>query len=257
MNPLPGVTDDGYLTFPLLDARAVSELRAAFDALDMPRTHGFHATSAHGDRATAVEVDGFLKRALGRALAERLPGHEPFLAAFISKGADAGVKVDYHQDWTYTDERSHRSILLWIPLVDTSDENGGLRVLPGSHRWTDGLRPSGAANPLNDLEGPLDAGATAVPVPAGHAFTYDPGLVHGSGPNPTGEQRVVAAIALAPAGAPLVHFHVDADGGLTGWAIDASHYTVAPFGSRPEGCAPVVPWTRAVETADFLPHVAP
>ena len=122
----PAATEHGYLTMPLLGGAARDRLRAHFDRLALPDDHGFHATSANNTREVARAVDQLLKAELGPLLEEVLPDHEPFLAAFISKGARHGVTVDYHQDWTYTDEREHRCTLFWIPLVH--------RWLPGTAR---------------------------------------------------------------------------------------------------------------------------
>lgn len=252
----PAATADGYLTIGLIDRALVDRLRGAFARLDVPVDHGFHATSAHGTRATARAVDGFLKAALRPVLRRLLPGHEPFLAAFISKGARVGGTVDFHQDWTYTDERRGRAILFWIPLVEATEANGSLRVVPGSHRWTTGLRPSGAAHPTAPFQAELGRRSVTVDLEAGAACVYDPALVHGSSANPTPDVRPAAAIALAPAAEPLVHFNVD-DHGLAGWRIDESHFTTRPFGSRPDGCPRVEPWERPVQIDDLARHLRP
>jgi hypothetical protein len=252
----PAASADGFLTVPLLDAGAVSRLRGEFERLAPPEDHGFHASSAHGSRADARAADQLLKAALRPALAEVLPGHEPFLAAFISKGVAQGAVVDVHQDWTYTDEREHRAVLLWIPLVDVDEGNGALRVLPGSHRWTTGLRASGADHATAPLQDELRAQSVPVELEAGSAFVYDPALLHGSFPNSSAQQRPVVAIAVAPRGALLLHFHVDEAGELTGWVIDESHYTLSPYAARPTGCAPFPPWAPLVATEDIAPHLA-
>jgi hypothetical protein len=252
----PAASADGFLTVPLLDAGAVSRLRAEFDRFAPPEGHGFHASSAHGSRADARAADQLLKAALRPALAEVLPGHEPVLAAFISKGVADGAVVDVHQDWTYTDERHHRAVLLWIPLVDGDERNGALRVLPGSHRWTTGLRASGADHATAPLQDELRAQSVPVALEAGTAFVYDPALLHGSFPNTSPHPRPVVAIAFAPRDAPLLHFHVDDAGELTGWVIDESHYTLTPYAARPVGCAPYAPWAPLVSTEEIAPHLA-
>jgi hypothetical protein len=247
----PAATADGYLTIGLVNRATVRRLGEVFGRLDVPDGHGFHATSAHGTRETARSVDRLLKAELAPLLQRVLPDHEPFLAAFISKGAKAGGTVDFHQDWTYTDERRHRAVLVWIPLVETTEANGALRVVPGSHAWTSGLRPSGAAHPTEPLQADLARRSVTVPLEAGAACVYDPALVHGSFPNPSPAVRPVAAIAVAPRDAPLVHFQVDDDGGLAGWQIDESHFTSRPFAGRPDGCPPIEPWDRPVSTEDL------
>lgn len=252
----PAASADGYLTTPLLPADVVAHLRQEFERFAPPADLGFHASSAQGSRADARAVDQLLKAVVAPFAAAVLPDHEPFLAAFISKGVAEGAVVDVHQDWTYTDERTHRAVLLWIPLVDVDAGNGALRAIPGSHRWSTGIRASGAHHATAELQGPLLRRTETVPLAAGSAFAYDPALLHGSHPNGSGAPRPVAAIAFAPAGAPLVHFHVDPAGELTGHVIDESHYTLRPYASRPEGGAPVAPWAPLVERAELEAHLA-
>jgi hypothetical protein len=57
----------------------------------------------------------------------------------------------------------------------------------------------------------------------------------------------VAAVALAPTGADLVHFHRPAGGPTSGWAIDESWYTLQPFGEPPHGYPSVAPWAEPIE----------
>lgn len=252
----PSSTAEGYLTIPLLDRDTVRRLRNRFERLDLPIDHGFHATSANNTRQTAQAVDAHLKAVLGPVLRPLVSDHDPFLAAFISKGARAGVAVDYHQDWTYTDERRHRAILFWIPLVDTTDANGALCVVPGSHRWTTGLRASGGSHATGPLQPSFATQSVMVELEAGYAFVYDPALVHGSLPNATAHARPAAAIALVPRAAPLVHFHVDTADHLSGWLINGSHFTTQPFGSCPQQSPPIEPWDRLVSTRDLAEHLA-
>jgi len=39
-----------------------------------------------------------------------------------------------HQDMTLVDESKFSGINIWVPLVDLTEKNGVLQVLPGSHR---------------------------------------------------------------------------------------------------------------------------
>jgi hypothetical protein len=252
----PAATAEGFQVVPVLDGASVNQLRRAFDQLGLPDDHAFHATSANGTRESARAVDRYLKAELGPVLESLFPEHEPFLAAFISKGVRNGSVVDFHQDWTYTDERTHRAVIVWIPLVDTTSANGTLRAVAGSHRWASGLRASGGEHATAQLQAELAAASIEMPLPAGTAFVYDPALIHGSDANPTEAVRPAAAVALAPRDVPLVHFHVDDGGRLSGWTIDESFYTTQEFGSCPVGCEPLDPWDRLVGGDDLAARLA-
>lgn len=233
---------DGWTTTRLFDDATAARLRARWDELGVGDETPYFTTNIHTDRATARGIDQALKAELAPGLAEALPDHEAFLAAFIFKGAHSG-SVGLHPDWTYTDERHHRTTLFWCPLVDTGADNGTLHVVPGSHRWVRGLRGSGDfASAVEDVEDLLLERAVSVPLRVGEAVVYDAALIHGSPPNTTDRPRPVAAVACAPRGAPLVHFHRGPDGRTAGYAIDESWYTVQPFGEPPTGFPPYAPW---------------
>jgi hypothetical protein len=236
--------DRGYTTTRLLDDAAVDELRTLWAGLAVPEDDPYFTSSIHTDRETARSIDLRMKAVLGPALAEALPGYAPFLASFIFKGAHSG-SVELHPDWTYTDERSHRTYLFWCPLVDTDAENGTLHVVPGSHRWVTGLRGSGDfAEATTGVEDLLGERAVTVPLRSGEAIVYDAALIHGSPPNRTDRPRPVAAVATAPESAGLVHFHRPPGGPTQGYAIDEAWYTVQPFGEPPTGYPALEPWTE-------------
>jgi hypothetical protein len=236
--------EQGWATVRLVDVGTCADLRATWDELQLDPEHDFYATSAHADRATARRIDQLVKATLGPPLAEVLPGWEPFLGAFISKGPLGWNAVELHQDWTYTREPGVRAVVVWCPLADTDPSTGGLHVVPGSHRWSTKHRGSGEVpGPLADVGKALaDSGAARpVELAAGEAVLYDAALLHGSPPNAGDDVRVAAAIALAPTGAELVHLHAEAGGPVQGYVIDEGYYTLQPYAAAPEGAAAFVP----------------
>lgn len=244
ISPLP---PDGYLVGRGTAAELVGELSGLFVDLGLEPCHRYFASNVHLDRSSSRRIDQVLKERLVPVLGPVVGASEPFLAAMISKGAFAGARVEFHQDWTYTDERHHRVRIAWIPLVDVDESNGCMLMVPGSHRWTDGIRPSGAPAPAPAMQEALAALAVPAPMSAGDVIVYDPAILHGSCPNPTGGPRPAVAIAFAPAGAQLVHFHLDLAGDLSGAAIDEAFFSIAEFGAAPDGYPEIAPWGDVVD----------
>lgn len=249
---------EGYTIVELYDGATVGELRARFDALDIDPDDPFVATCNDLPRETAAAVQRDVVAAARSGLDRLVPHHEPFLAGFITKGRGGGP-VELHQDLTYTDERRYRSVLLWAPLVDVDEGSGALRVIPGSHRWTTGIRPGGVdPQPTAAHREALERRVVTVPLRAGQALLYDAALVHGSGPNVTDEARPAVAIATAPAGADLVHFHVAGPGGeIVGHRVDGRYYEQQSVREVPRGHEPIEAWARAVASDDFERHLGP
>ncbi len=233
--PALDLGDDGYRVFDLPSADVLDALREVWASIDPDRPSAYFASNVHLGRSEAEAVDRRLREIVGPALGPLLGDVEPFLAAFISKGARDGDRVEYHQDWTYTREPDERATILWIPLVDVAASNGALTMVPGSHRWTDGVRADSPDAATRFVQDELGALGQLVPLRAGQAVAYDPALVHGSTPNTSTEERPVVAVAFAPRGAQLVHFHEGPDGVVEGFEIDERYFTAAQYRSRPEG----------------------
>lgn len=251
--------DAGWASARLLGEVEVAELRRRFEQLQVDPEHAFFASSEHAPRDVARAVDHDVKAALGPALERLLPGYEPFLGAFISKGPLGWNAVELHQDWTYTLEPAARAVIVWCPLLDVDGRSGSLRLVPGSHRWTGNLRGSGAVPaPLGAVAPRVLDRSVGFTMPAGTALLYDAATLHGSPPNAGDEVRVAAAVALAPKGAQLVHYHAEEGGPVEGYLIDEAWYTTQTFGRRPQGyerCDPDPERVGALDP-DELEHAA-
>ena len=247
---------DGWVTGPLLASAEVEVLRRGFDVLGLPAEHGFYASANQPDRAVAARVDEAVRRVAGPRLEAALPGLRPFLGSYLSKGAGNGPTISFHQDLTYTDERTDRATIVWIALDDVDAASGALHVVTGSHRWTTGCRPGGADElPTEAHQDAFAALAQPVPLPAGHAVFYDAGLVHGSkatdGPRP----RTAVGVALAPAPAPLLHVHW-LDRQPVAFQVDARYYAEQGLLNPPVGYPRTACWAPPTPAEDFVPHLA-
>lgn len=47
-----------------------------------------------------------------------------------------------HQDWTIVDETKFVALNIWTPLQQTTELNGTLEVIKGSHRWHEVRAPT-------------------------------------------------------------------------------------------------------------------
>lgn len=250
--PGSGLGSDGWQVVDALPPEVLEDLRSWSGGV-LPQPVGpYYASSVHAERTLAAAVDREVKDMVSGALSEVLPGFDVFLASIIAKGPLTSGEVGFHFDWTFTDERSFRTVMCWMPLVDTDHTSGAMRVITGSHEWSNGLRPAGTALPTDDLQERLADCATTVPMRAGQALVYDPALIHGSWPNTATHDRVAIAAALAPAGAPILHFHDDEASGLQGFEVDNTYFTAQEFGSIPSGARPFEPWTGVVTPEEIV-----
>jgi len=242
MSQLPERLDrDGYAVVEnFLTESEVGHLLHVFESLDCPTHHGaWSASMFSSDLAYRAAVDRAIKDVLAPRAEPLLPGYRFCFCNFLVKEpqqVDDGI-VQIHQDPTFVDEHLFSTLGLWIPLVDTDATNGGISVLPGSHRWNDGPRSFGGWSPYLDLSATLLEQAQPVPMTAGSALVFSQKLFHGSRANRSRTTRVTAAALLASNDAPLRCYHANPSlpQKLEVFEVDDLFYTRYPYATRPEG----------------------
>ena len=119
------------------------------------------------------------------------------------KPAHHGGVVAWHQDysyWTRTHPMAH--LTCWIGLDDSTQDNGCLYYVPGSHTW-DLLPITGLAGDMDAIRSVLSTSQweqfqnpVAVELKAGECSFHHPLMVHGSYENRTDRARRAAVLNL-------------------------------------------------------------
>jgi len=131
--------------------------------------------------------------------AHQLLGYRPvrfWHDQLFCKPAKHGGVVAWHQDYSYwTRSVPMQHLTIWVGLDDSTEENGCLRYVPGSHRWgflgkpaltgeMDGLKAFLERDQQDELERSIP-----VVMKKGHATFHHPLLVHGSFKNNSDRPR--------------------------------------------------------------------
>jgi len=134
----------------------------------------------------------------------------PFTSKLNLKRAREGSEFPWHQDfpyWYVAAGHDAADVVTAILFLDDSTEaNGAVRVIPGSHRNGPALRDP--KDPTRFLADPahLDvASEVVVEVPAGTVLWFGAFLVHCSSPNTSGAHRRALLPSWQPAGRPRLH----------------------------------------------------
>jgi hypothetical protein len=211
---------DGYAIVPFLardEAAALADALLALaggrplDPAEDPAAAGeaYHASFMAADDDYRRAVAELIRARCAAASAALLPGFFPVIAAAVVK-APFAPGASFHTDLSIAADPATPVINIWFPLVDSTDENGTLRVVPGSHRLfpyissmetTSGYwRPYVAA--MMERSVPLD-------LRCGEAIVYDGTLLHGSKPNATANLRPAVNIAYLPVEVRPVVYSLD------------------------------------------------
>ncbi len=126
------------------------------------------------------------------AVMTRLLGREPLAVQTMLYFKPPGARGQaLHQDQFYLRVQPGTCIAAWLALDPADEENGCLRVVPG----TGDLpvlctQPADTSRSFTDIEVPLPPDLQAVPVPmeAGDVLFFNGSLIHGSYPNTTSDR---------------------------------------------------------------------
>ena len=128
--------EDGYLVVPdLLSQEEIEAFlaREKEQPASQPQPLQFHRANPHwAQLAQHPRIASIVQQLL------QGPGHI-VQTMFMAKSPDGGTGVALHQDTHYIRNEPNTLMACWLALSDTDKNNGGLCVLPGSHKM--GLLP--------------------------------------------------------------------------------------------------------------------
>ncbi|MDP9109880.1 MAG: phytanoyl-CoA dioxygenase family protein [Pseudomonadota bacterium] len=187
IGPLEYEAEVGYAGAPAsLDApggRTVRRLRGAYGRDETLRAW-----------ASDAGVIARLRQLFGQPVVLNLAHHN----CIMSKHPDWGTATGWHRDIRYWSFQQSNPITVWLALGEENAHNGGLWVIPGSHRWEleaaqldqrDFLREDFPANR------PLVAQGVALSLQAGDVLLFDSRLFHAAAANRSGQRKLSVAFA--------------------------------------------------------------
>ncbi len=202
---------DGYVIIDFISSKDAQIIAEKFYELHPNLPKGFYSAAFNPDEEFKREIFEHTEKVLQKALDEKFEHYKKLGSTFLCKSPGLEGKVNVHQDWTTVDESKFYSATIWVPMLDTSEENGALRVLPGSHLFFDYYRSNNIPVAYRGNEALLWENMLTAPMKAGQAFILNHAVIHGSSPNLTNKERLVVAYAIAPKDAKLMFYHKNAN----------------------------------------------
>jgi len=142
---------------------------------------GFHDLQYHDATFTRMVSHPRLVEILTELIGPNVQLHH---SKMLVKPPEQGAPFPMHQDYPYFPHERHTVLAASVHLDDTDEENGCLRVVPGSHK----LGPLQAKGASHTLDYPLESG-TACPAAAGDVLFFNYLTIHGSGVNRSSRTR--------------------------------------------------------------------
>lgn len=118
------------------------------------------------------------------------PGVRSMGSKLNMKYPDFGSPVEWHQDWAFYPHTNDDVLAVGVAIDDMSLENGGLMVIPGSHKGPtlDHHQNGHFAGAVTDPNFTAD-GAVPIEVKAGGISIHHVRTLHGSTPNTSSKPR--------------------------------------------------------------------
>jgi hypothetical protein len=158
------------------------------------RNKRYHAAFAVRDRPSLGQ---YLFSDVMQSICEALVGPDAYLFfdGFVVKGAEAGMKLAWHQDSGYVNavdgDIEHKPyVTVWCPLDDVAEDNGTIYILPASECGIRTWVRHEFDSPSNDWVGYFGpAKGTPVIARAGTIAVFSSLTLHSSGANATPRLR--------------------------------------------------------------------
>ncbi len=202
---------DGYVVIPnLLSSAEVGKLLTAYQNLEHHNPIGFHRTYDNPDTGYKTQLSQAINEVVSPPAQALLCEYQYFLASYMVKEPGSDTAFELHQNWNFVDESRHQSVVLWIPLVDTNEQNGTMYVVKGSNRLLPTYRggpfiPSVFENILPYIKNNY---LTPIRLKAGDALILDDALLHYTSPNLSGQTRYAIAQVMIPRQANPIYYYL-------------------------------------------------
>lgn len=228
---------DGYVVIDFADDETRAAALEAYAELDSGIDEGYYPSLMSSDLDYKARTHDRVRDLVWPHLSEVIDGYASLLGVFMVKHSGPDTEVPPHQDWIIADESDRPSMNVWMPLVDITPEMGQMRVLPGSHRWLEGLRgsPTFPTQWEAVYQQVRDELMVPVEIGLGQAMVYDIRLLHGTPPNTSGQTRIVTSLYAIPQGTSPIHYYRSPEGVVTGYKVRPNFCTVFNIGDVPEG----------------------
>lgn len=197
---------EGYVIVPFLNEEEINALTKLY--------YETHHLNHQGLYASAHSADFDFKKRLNDAILEKMQRNLTFLfdkaqplgGSYIVKYKGENGSLPPHQDWTIVDEARFFSANIWIPLVDTNDENGAISILPRSHNLVKSIRAVNVSDPFSQITNYVRQFHKTLPMKAGEALIYDHRLLHASEINKTDIPRLAVVFGIIPENAEMRYY---------------------------------------------------
>jgi hypothetical protein len=200
-------TNIGFVIIPnFLDRKTIDFLKNYHIEFDNFIDTGFKTSVWSSNSFYRKQTYELLKPIYEEKLKNILINHRGIMGNYMIKEPSKKSFIDIHADWSFTDETKYTAINAWIPLVDTTIENGCLRILPYSHKLNYPYRGRGIPHQFEGVKDYMQSLSTPIEVKAGDLVLFNVKCIHFSLNNLSSVYRPAVSMVMLPQEATVFHY---------------------------------------------------
>ncbi len=204
----------GYVSIPdFFDQEELDALTRLFKKYQVATnsSQGFFHSVQHLDIISAKEFSRLAAEIIKPKVDEYFEDAHVPIVTFLDKLPNEASHLGAHRDGSVLDETKYRYRNLWIPLVDITQNNGALFVLPKSHRYFTDPTPVGAHWPYEKYWDIINRHVATIYPKRGDLLVYDQNMIHGSWQNRSNMNRPVVMTGLLHRDFELLYYKIESD----------------------------------------------
>lgn len=219
------LVENGYIVLPILNVEELSVFKQLYKKWHPTAPDKFYKSYFSDNMDYKIEVEEKILEYFEPRLKNIMHSFEAFGAMFVVKPNGEKGQIPPHQDWSFVDEEKHWSLNAWCPLQDTTERNGTIRVLKGSHLFKKTIRGANTPEWYSENYDEIEKNLIDVEIKAGEAIFFFHGILHCSHLNVKEEERVCLGLSVIQKDIPI-YFHLlkEEEQLADKYAVDTSFY---------------------------------
>lgn len=207
--------EQGFVIVDLLSPEEVAKIWAELENLRPDDQFAPDRSSSY--HCTFLDTNVDYKRRTNELIAEMFqPKMDQVLVDFTILNGNFYVKppqkgeFEVHQNWMHIDQMKDTTCTIWCPLVEVSRNNGGVEVVPRSHKIVPDVACVHVDYYFKNFENALkEKYLQPLELKPGQAAIFDDGLIHWSAINQSDQPRYAIQILTYPREITPVIYYLD------------------------------------------------
>jgi hypothetical protein len=194
------IQTNGFSIVDLLDTATLDAMREIYRQEHQLKNEkgGMFYSVYSQDVAYRTRIHEALQHELITVFEKNFKDYNNGLNFFINKlsGDDSGFSI--HQDSSAIDEFKYSTLSIWIPLQDVDETNGALWLVEKTQVMFSPFRSVSFYPPFSNIRETVKDYLKPIRLKAGQALIFDSRIIHASGKNLSGQDRLAVVSGILP-----------------------------------------------------------